>query len=271
MQLDPIAAEAGVRLLALGTVGSTNKEARARARIAARRGPLWITAQTQTEGRGRMDRSWISPAGQSLCEPPSSPSRRRPSARRNSPSSRRLAVRDAIVAAAPALAPQLAFKWPNDLLLAGGKCAGILIEGEAGPGRKRERRHRHWRELHEPSGGRDRSSGDRSCAPTAPISPPQQLFRRLSATMCRRLAQWDRGPRLFRHSRRLACRRARHRRGDYRAQWRRRKARPFCRARSIRPAPAGTCAAAASKRSRRATCFRSSVRVPARALAGQPA
>ncbi len=42
-----------------------------------------------------------------------------------------LAVRDAIVAEAPALEAKLTFKWPNDLLLAGEKCAGILIEGEA--------------------------------------------------------------------------------------------------------------------------------------------
>ena len=54
MQLDPIAVEAGVRLIALATIGSTNKEARIRARQ-GERAPLWITAVAQTEGRGRME------------------------------------------------------------------------------------------------------------------------------------------------------------------------------------------------------------------------
>ena len=42
MQLDPIAVEAGVRLLALATVGSTNKEARLRAQQ-GESGPLWVS------------------------------------------------------------------------------------------------------------------------------------------------------------------------------------------------------------------------------------
>jgi len=62
MQLDPIAAAAGVRLEALGTAGSTNTEARIRGER-GERGPLWITALTQTAGRGRMDRAWASPPG----------------------------------------------------------------------------------------------------------------------------------------------------------------------------------------------------------------
>ena len=62
MQLDPIAIDAGARLAALATVGSTNTEARNRART-GERGPLWITAVAQTAGRGRAGRRFISPPG----------------------------------------------------------------------------------------------------------------------------------------------------------------------------------------------------------------
>ena len=44
------------------TLGSTNAEALARAR-AGERGPLWITAETQTAGRGRRGSQWVSPPG----------------------------------------------------------------------------------------------------------------------------------------------------------------------------------------------------------------
>jgi BirA family biotin operon repressor/biotin-[acetyl-CoA-carboxylase] ligase len=189
MQLDPLAADAGVRLVALATIGSTNQEARNRAQRGAR-GPLWITAAAQTAGRGRMDRSWVSAPGNlyaSLLLTDPSPLERAPELAFVAA----LALRDAVAGAAPTLAPQLALKWPNDLLLAGEKCAGVLIEGDV-----------------------DVSKSaivvigiGINCAnhPSATAFPatdlhahgaaltPQQLFRRLSGAMCRRLTQWDRG------------------------------------------------------------------------------
>ena len=117
-----------MRLAALAAVDSTNREARTRSR-SGEAGPLWITAETQTAGRGRGDRSWFSPPGNlyaSLLMREPAPASRVPELAFVAA----LAVRDAIAATAPALAPQLALKWPNDILLAGGKCAGILIEGE---------------------------------------------------------------------------------------------------------------------------------------------
>jgi BirA family biotin operon repressor/biotin-[acetyl-CoA-carboxylase] ligase len=128
MLLAPGAAAAGVGLIACDSVGSTNAEALARAR-AGEPGPLWITARAQTAGRGRRGRVWISEPGNLyaslLLTDPAPPERAAQLAFVAA-----LAVHDAIAATAPALAPQLAFKWPNDLLLGGAKLAGILIEAE---------------------------------------------------------------------------------------------------------------------------------------------
>jgi BirA family biotin operon repressor/biotin-[acetyl-CoA-carboxylase] ligase len=194
MQLDPIAVASGARLLALANVGSTNEEARLRARR-GERGPLWITAAAQTAGRGRLDRSWVSPEGNlyaSLLLSEPSPLERAPELGFVAA----LALRDAVVALAPALAPRLRFKWPNDLLHGRDKCAGILIEGEVGtdrstaivigigvncathPATEADRPATHL-SAHLGSNGSDIT--------------PQRLFRELSATMCRRIETWDRG------------------------------------------------------------------------------
>ena len=128
MKLAPGAAAAGVRLIACETLGSTNAEALARART-GERGPLWITARTQTAGRGRRGRTWVSAPGNLyatlLLIDPVPPDR---AAQLSFVAA--LATHDAIVARAPALAARLTLKWPNDLLLDGAKVAGILIEAE---------------------------------------------------------------------------------------------------------------------------------------------
>ncbi len=62
MQLHSAAAAAGHRLLAHETLASTNAEALALARR-GERGPLWVTAQRQTAGRGRRGSAWSSPPG----------------------------------------------------------------------------------------------------------------------------------------------------------------------------------------------------------------
>jgi BirA family biotin operon repressor/biotin-[acetyl-CoA-carboxylase] ligase len=221
MQLDPIAVKAGMRLEALAATDSTNAEARHRARH-GETGPLWITAVEQTHGRGRQGRSWISPPGNlyaSLLLTDPSPFDRAPELAFVAV----LALRDAIVAQAPALAPELRFKWPNDLLLFDRKCAGILIEGEvatlgaasggmAGEGGPNKRAKViigiGVNCVTHPAMARDtvtspeavRAPGQETIAfPATDLLAhgadikPEQLFRRLSATMCRRLSQWDRG------------------------------------------------------------------------------
>ena len=53
---------AGVRHLAYDTLGSTNAEALALAR-AGEGGPFWVSAQSQSAGRGRRGRAWVSEPG----------------------------------------------------------------------------------------------------------------------------------------------------------------------------------------------------------------
>jgi BirA family biotin operon repressor/biotin-[acetyl-CoA-carboxylase] ligase len=128
MAFDPLG---DVRIAHLDVVDSTNAQALRLAR-AGERGPLWIVAKEQSMGRGRRGSAWVSPAGNlhttlMLTDP--APAAAAPQLGFVAG----LALHDAAVAAVPALAPRLALKWPNDLLCAGRKIAGILIEGEGDP------------------------------------------------------------------------------------------------------------------------------------------
>lgn len=121
---------AGYGRRVLAAVDSTNAEA---ARIAPDlRGPEWILALEQTAARGRRGRPWINPAGNFaatlVIRPAESPDR---VALRSFVAA--LAVREALVAAT-GRAEAFTLKWPNDVLLNGGKLAGILLES-AGAGR----------------------------------------------------------------------------------------------------------------------------------------
>src|SRR5258707_8445228 len=128
IELDPRASAAGVRLLAHDEIDSTNAEAMRLVRQ-GEWGPLWITAETQSAGRGRRGRKWISVPGNlhaSLLLTDPGPVVQWPEISFVAA----LAVHDAVVELAPQMRPMLALKWPNDLLLSGAKFAGILIEGE---------------------------------------------------------------------------------------------------------------------------------------------
>jgi BirA family transcriptional regulator, biotin operon repressor / biotin---[acetyl-CoA-carboxylase] ligase len=122
---------AGVRHITYETLGSTNAEALARAR-AGERGPLWITATTQTAGRGRRGNVWISEPGNLyatllLTEPSA------PSLAPQLSFVAGLALYDALLVFGPMLFVMMFLKWPNDLLIGRSKMAGILIEGESDP------------------------------------------------------------------------------------------------------------------------------------------
>src|SRR5215813_6996059 len=131
MELAPEAAAAGVGLIACDSVGSTNVEALTRAR-AGERGPLWITARTQSAGRGRRGSAWVSPPGNlyaTLLLTDPAPTEAAPQLSFVAA----LALFDAVAECAPQLGPALKVKWPNDLLLGQAKVAGILIESENEP------------------------------------------------------------------------------------------------------------------------------------------
>ena len=121
----------GVGRHLLDTVDSTNAHAFRMAPQQA--GPCWFLAGEQTAGRGRRARAWASPRGNfhgTLLLQPKEPAAT--VALRSFAAA--LALRDAFVALT-GLPQSFALKWPNDVLLNGGKVAGILLESaSAGQG-----------------------------------------------------------------------------------------------------------------------------------------
>ncbi|WP_093966945.1 biotin--[acetyl-CoA-carboxylase] ligase [Actibacterium lipolyticum] len=115
---------AGYARVELQEIDSTNAEAARRVQDLT--GPTWILAHRQTAGRGRRGRAWADPAGNfsaTLVQRPGGPPEQ--VALRSFVAS--LALFDAFVAAT-GRANSFSLKWPNDVLLNGGKVAGILLE-----------------------------------------------------------------------------------------------------------------------------------------------
>lgn len=108
--------------------GSTNAVAADLAR-AGEQGPLWLIAGTQTAGRGRRGREWLSKPGNLLCSLLFRPTLH-PTEMMALPYIVALAVRDTFLSLG-ALPEATACKWPNDVLLNGQKASGILIESSA--------------------------------------------------------------------------------------------------------------------------------------------
>ena len=131
--LGALARGEGHRLHVHDRLGSTNTEALDRFR-AGEAGPLWVVAHRQEAGRGRRGNAWVSEPG-------------------NLAASLLWPVDDVDPAQVPtlgfvaglALASALAacgiagcrLKWPNDVLAAGAKLAGLLLEAESRPGGRR--------------------------------------------------------------------------------------------------------------------------------------
>ncbi len=120
------------RLVALDSVDSTNAEARRLAEAGAEDGTV-VWARTQTAGRGRRGRTWVSKPGNVYC---TILMRRDITAETAGHFSllTGLAVADTLAAIVPP-STDVRCKWPNDVLIERRKVAGVLLEAEGGAGR----------------------------------------------------------------------------------------------------------------------------------------
>ncbi len=115
------------RVVQFDAIDSTRDEAR-RCALAGDPGRLWVIAGEQSAGRGRRGRTWISPRGNLYA-----------SALLIDPCPAAIAAQLGFVAgvalarAAEDIGADARLKWPNDLVYAGAKCAGLLVEGVSLP------------------------------------------------------------------------------------------------------------------------------------------
>lgn len=173
------------------SVASTN----ALALQAARQGDpgrLWVTATEQVAGRGRRGRAWLSAAGNlhaSLLLIDPAP----PEIAASVSYVAGLALHHALSElAGPARAGGFKLKWPNDILYAGRKVAGILVEGEGlVRGRQAVVVGIGVNCLSHPDLGDAYPSGDLASL-GVPIDA-EPLFTRLAARLAAGLDAWHRG------------------------------------------------------------------------------
>ncbi|GFE65815.1 biotin--[acetyl-CoA-carboxylase] ligase [Litoreibacter roseus] len=113
----------GYDCIILDSVDSTNAEA---ARIAGDlKRPTWILAKTQTAARGRQGRHWENPVGNLAATLVM-----RPGGQAQEAALRSFFASNALFETLALYVDRtrLGLKWPNDVLLNGGKVAGILLE-----------------------------------------------------------------------------------------------------------------------------------------------
>lgn len=116
----------GWQVVALDSVASTMEEARRLAADGAADRTV-VRAREQAGGRGRLGRPWASPPGNvyatAILRPDIPPVRA---------SELSLVAAVAVADAVAAVAGPVRLKWPNDVLLDGGKVAGVLLEAVTG-------------------------------------------------------------------------------------------------------------------------------------------
>jgi BirA family biotin operon repressor/biotin-[acetyl-CoA-carboxylase] ligase len=118
---------AACNLLSYDRLGSSNDEAKRLARDGA---PDWTVVWTreQVAGRGRRGREWVAVPGNLYVSIVLRPDRK-PAVAAQLGFVAALGVGEAVASLVPEGAA-LRYKWPNDVLLNGGKVAGILLEME---------------------------------------------------------------------------------------------------------------------------------------------
>jgi BirA family biotin operon repressor/biotin-[acetyl-CoA-carboxylase] ligase len=117
----------GRNLRLLDSVPSTQDELRQLAEEGALEGTL-VIAEQQTNGRGRMGRSWVSPAGKGIWM---SLLLRPPVSLQLTPQLTLLTAVALSRAISRIVPVTIGIKWPNDLLVGGKKISGILLESAA--------------------------------------------------------------------------------------------------------------------------------------------
>jgi BirA family biotin operon repressor/biotin-[acetyl-CoA-carboxylase] ligase len=115
----------GTPLHVLPSVTSTNDEARRAAQNGAPHGSTWV-AETQTAGRGRRGREWVSRPGEGLLLSVLLRVRCAPSRLPHIALLAGLAVMEGILLAVPGV--DVRIKWPNDVVVDMRKLAGVLVE-----------------------------------------------------------------------------------------------------------------------------------------------
>lgn len=171
----------GWTLVALDTVGSTNDEAARLADSGAPEGTV-VWSREQTGGRGRRGRRWSSPVGNlytsTILRPDCTAAR---AAEIGFVAA--LAVADMVPAGR-----ETRVKWPNDVLVDGGKVAGILLESAVGDG---------GRVLHVVAGigvnvGFAPQLPDMRYPGAAVGGTVETALGKLAAALARRVAEWRR-------------------------------------------------------------------------------
>ena len=114
-----------MRVIHLPEVDSTNDCAK-RMLADGETGLFWVRADTQTAGRGRLQRDWASALGNLFCTGVI-PTRTPPRDRHRHSFAAALAVRDILQGGG---ITGVEMKWPNDVLVNDRKIAGILLESE---------------------------------------------------------------------------------------------------------------------------------------------
>ena len=165
------------------TLGSTNDEARRLAAQGAAHGTA-VHADEQISGRGRLARTWYSPAGNlylSVILRLDMPPARIPELS--------FVIALAVADTADTLLPRHVrsmLKWPNDVLIAGAKVAGILIEQAEGaiiPGVG-------LNILHAPPNAGYKTTSIVACGGLASVDGARDI---LLDRLGRRLAEWQQG------------------------------------------------------------------------------